>query len=90
MNGVNRLDLSKFFVKAPLVPVVCQDERSGEVLMLGYANEAAVDLFLDGRIGFTEIAERVSHALDSIPYRKDITLDDVLAADRAARELVLG
>ena len=56
--------------------------------MLNGANEAAVGLFLDGRIGFTEIAERVSHALDSIPYRKDITLDDVLAADRA--ELVLG
>ena len=48
--------------------------------VLNGANEAAVGLFLDGRIGFTEIAERVSHALDSIPYRKDITLDDVLAA----------
>ena len=58
--------------------------------VLNGANEAAVGLFLDGRIGFTEIAEHVSHALDSIPYRKDITLDDVLAADRAARELVLG
>ena len=58
--------------------------------VLNGANEAAVGLFLDGRIGFTEIAERVSHALDSIPYRKNITLDDVLAADRAARELVLG
>ena len=58
--------------------------------VLNGANEAAVGLFLDGRIGFTEIAERVSHALDSIPYRKDITLDDVLAADRTARELVLG
>ena len=60
------------------------------VAVLNGANEAAVGLFLDGRIGFTEIAERVSHALDSIPYRKDITLDDVLAADRAARELVMG
>lgn len=47
MNGVNRLDLSKFFVKAPLIPVVCQDERSGEVLMLGYANEHALQLTMD-------------------------------------------
>ena len=47
MNGVNRLDLSKFFVKAPLIPVVCQDERSGEVLMLGYANEQALQLTMD-------------------------------------------
>ena len=57
--------------------------------VLNGANEAAVGLFLDGKIGFTEIAERVSHALDSIPYKKDVTLDDVLAADKAARELVL-
>ena len=35
------MDLSKFFVKAPLIPVVCQDERSGEVLMLAYMNEEA-------------------------------------------------
>ena len=47
MNGVNRLDLSNFFVKAPLIPVVCQDERSGEVLMLGYANEQALQLTMD-------------------------------------------
>ena len=32
-----------------------------------------------------EIAERVSHALDSIPYRKDITLDDVLAVCEKAK-----
>ena len=41
------MDLSKFFVKAPLVPVVCQDERNGEVLMLGYANEEALQLTMD-------------------------------------------
>ena len=41
------MDLSKFFVKAPLIPVICQDERSGEVLMLGYANEEALRLTMD-------------------------------------------
>lgn len=44
---VNILDLSKFFKKAPLVPIICQDERSGEVLMLGYANEEALQLTMD-------------------------------------------
>ena len=58
--------------------------------VLNGANEAAVGLFLNGKIGFTDIAERVSHALEAIPYKKDITLDDVLAADKAAREIVLG
>lgn len=57
---------------------------------LNGANEAAVGLFLNGKIGFTDIAERVAYALDTIPYKKDITLDDVLAADKAAREIVLG
>ncbi len=58
--------------------------------VLNGANEAAVGLFLNDKIGFTDIAERVAHALDTIPYKKDITLDDVLAADKAAREIVLG
>lgn len=57
--------------------------------VLNGANEAAVGLFLNGKIGFTDIAERVAYALDTIPYKKDITLDDVLAADKAAREIVL-
>lgn len=57
--------------------------------VLNGANEAAVGLFLEGRIGFTEIAERVAQALDAIAYRSSVTLDDVLAADRAAREIVL-
>ena len=58
--------------------------------VLNGANEAAVGLFLNGKIGFTDIAERVAYALDTIRYKKDITLDDVLAADKAAREIVLG
>ena len=58
--------------------------------VLNGANEAAVGLFLNGKIGFTDIAERVAYALDTIPCKKDITLDDVLAADKAAREIVLG
>ena len=36
------MDLSKFFVKAPLIPVICQDSANGEVLMLGYADEEAL------------------------------------------------
>ena len=58
--------------------------------VLNGANEAAVGLFLNDKIGFTDIAERVAYALATSPYKKDITLDDVLAADKAAREIVLG
>lgn len=57
--------------------------------VLNGANEAAVGLFLEGRIAFHEIADRVAHALEAIPYDSHVTLEGVLAADRAAREIVL-
>ena len=64
-------------------------EKGDRGAVLNGANEAAVSLFLAGKIGFTDIAARVAYALDNIPYQKEITLDGVLAADAAARELVL-
>lgn len=64
-------------------------EKGDRGAVLNGANEAAVGLFLAGRIAFTDIAARVAYALDNIPYQKEITLDGVLAADAAARELVL-
>lgn len=57
--------------------------------VLNGANEAAVGLFLSGQIGFTEIASRVARALDTVPYQQELTLDAVLASDRAAREAAL-
>ena len=57
--------------------------------VLNGANEAAVGLFLAGRIGFTDIAARVAQAMDAIPYQPAVTLEDVLAADAEARRLVL-
>ena len=64
-------------------------EKGDRGAVLNGANEAAVGLFLAGKIGFTDIAARVAYALDNIPYQKEITLDGVLAADAAAREQVL-
>ena len=36
------MNLDKFFKKGELIPVICQDERNNEVLMLGYANKQAL------------------------------------------------
>ena len=60
------MDLSKFFVKAPLIPVICQDERNGEVLMLGYANEEALRLTMDrhGVVFLALAAEAVEQGRD--------------------------
>lgn len=53
------------------------------------ANEKAVELFLKGKIGFLQIGELVQKACDAVPSIKDFNLDDVYAADNAAREFVL-
>lgn len=64
-------------------------ERRGNLgAVLNGANEAAVGLFLDGKIGFADIAARVREAMRQIPYRRALTLDAVLESDRLAREQV--
>jgi len=52
------------------------------------ANEAAVALFLEGKIKFLEIAEMVEKAFLNAIDKKDFTVEDILAADKAARSLV--
>ena len=52
-------------------------------------NEAAVDLFLRDKITFTQIADLVGKAVEGANYRAEITVDDVLESDRAARRMVL-
>ncbi|HYC78614.1 MAG TPA: 1-deoxy-D-xylulose-5-phosphate reductoisomerase [Planctomycetota bacterium] len=53
--------------------------------VLNAANEKAVELFLEGRIAFPEIFERVERTLDRTPSGVATSLDDVLAADAWAR-----
>ena len=55
--------------------------------VLNGANEAAVGLFLEGKIPFGDIAKRVERALAGVPVVQSPTLEEVLAADQAAREL---
>lgn len=52
------------------------------------ANEAAVGLFLQDKIGFYDIYRQVLHAVEQVPFRKDPTLEEILEADRLAREAV--
>ena len=52
------------------------------------ANEEAVALFLADKIGFYDIYELVSRAVDEVPNVMEPTLDDILEADRLARQSV--
>ncbi len=57
------------------------------VVMNG-ANEAAVRLFLDGRIGFMDIPELIELAITKLGSLPADSLQRVLDADAAARELI--
>lgn len=52
------------------------------------ANEAAVALYLEDKIGFYDIPRLVRAAMDAVPFVKDPDLDTILAADRLARAAV--
>ena len=53
------------------------------------ANEAAVALYLDDKIGFYDIYELVKGAMETIPFIADPTLDEILECDAAARRYVI-
>ena len=58
--------------------------------ILNGANEEAVRLFLADKIGFYDIPRLVAEARAAIPVVQNPTLEDILAADAAARAVVLG
>ena len=56
--------------------------------ILNGANEAAVELFLHDKIVFGQIPELVSYAQEHTSVIQNPTLEEILEADRAAREAV--
>ncbi|MDQ8192227.1 1-deoxy-D-xylulose-5-phosphate reductoisomerase [Roseibacillus persicicus] len=55
--------------------------------VLNAANEVAVDAFVQGRLGFTRIAEVVESTMEKLASHQGQTLEEILAADTRAREL---
>lgn len=65
-------------------------ERGGNVCAaMNGANEAAVALFLQDRIGFYDIVRLVRRATDAVDFVARPDLEALLAADAAARNVVL-
>lgn len=52
------------------------------------ANEAAVEAFLNEKIGFTDIFRAVARACEKARFIENPTVDDIFETDRAAREAV--
>ncbi len=62
-------------------------ERGGAAgCVLNAADEVAVAAFLEGRIRFPAMAEVVEATLESMPWERPQSIDEVLRIDRAARE----
>lgn len=66
----------------------CAQKGGTSTAILNGANEAAVALFLEGKISFLDIPRLVEGALERVPWTAAPGLDGILEADRAARGAV--
>lgn len=80
------LDRKRF----PCVDLAYHAMREGgsAATILNAANEMAVAAFLNGKIGFTDIAMLISEAMERADVTAVSSLDDVFAADQEARVLM--
>ncbi len=76
--------------KVPYLGLAMDCARRGgtATAILNAANEVAVALFLQEKIGFTQIYDCVSKTLDSMEICSDPSLEEILDADRRARNFV--
>lgn len=74
----------------PALPLAYEALRQGGTMCAVYngADEAAVDLFLKGKIKYLDIASVIEDAMCAYTNTKADTLNDILNADRWAREFV--
>lgn len=77
------------FRRFPALKLAYQAAKSSGTAPAVYnaANEIAVDAFLKGAIGFVWITDLIQAALNEVELVAEPTLDDILSADRQAREL---
>lgn len=62
-------------------------ERGGNIpCVMNAANEVAVQQFIEGRIGFLDIADRVERSMQDAAYIPNPTLDDLLLTDKTIRK----
>ncbi len=63
----------------------CAERGGNSCAAMNGANEEAVALYLDDRIGFYDIYRLVSQAVKEVPFVENPTLEEILEADRLAR-----
>ncbi len=97
-SGVESLDMLRLGTlhfeapdreRFPCLRLAEQAARTGgtAAALLNAANEVAVAAFLEGRLNFTAIAAVIERVLDRLPAVAAVSLEDVMAADGAARRV---
>jgi 1-deoxy-D-xylulose-5-phosphate reductoisomerase len=89
LAALSQLDFSQpDFARFPCLRLAYEAAESGPAacIALNAADEVAVAAFLEGRIPFTGIARTIEDVLGLTPPRSPASIQDVLAADRAARQ----
>ena len=92
-----RLDFAQYptltFEKPDRATFRCLDlaysaiRRGGNMpCVMNAANEVAVQQFIEGKIGFLDIADRVEAAMQTAPFIPDPTLDDLFETDNEIRK----
>jgi 1-deoxy-D-xylulose-5-phosphate reductoisomerase len=96
-TGVKPLDLTAFsgltffkpdMDKFPCLGLAYRAINAGESMpaVMNAANEIAVEEFLNGRIGFVQIAETIERTMDAHSAHNLVSIDEVLKADLWSRE----
>ena len=66
----------------------CAQKGGNACAAMNGANEEAVALYLEDKIGFYDIYRLVSQAVEEVPFVENPTLEEILEADRLARASV--
>lgn len=66
----------------------CAAKGGNACAVMNGANEAAVSMFLEDRIGFYDIYDLVCGAVEAVPYVEKPTLEQILESDKLARQYV--
>ena len=99
-NHWNRLSFSKISQftfqhpdkqKFPCLEYAFEAGRKGGTLpaVLNAANEEAIKLFLRGKINFAELPMKIKEVMDKHQTKENPSLDDILAAEKFARESLI-
>ncbi|MDD2366320.1 MAG: 1-deoxy-D-xylulose-5-phosphate reductoisomerase [Desulfuromonadaceae bacterium] len=96
-TGVKPLDLTKFsgltfitpdFEKFPCLELayMAMSMKESMPVVMNAANEIAVAAFLEGRIGFMQIADSIKKTMESHESHEIFTIEEVLKADQWGRD----